>query len=151
MNERLTWLFTMQGLMWGGYAFLRYRMTEIAFAMADKKPSDVDSYIDALANVAWWVQLIGAVSALIIFASVLAAVFAQHELQKQYKPIQLGVTNETTHAGHGAGLAAPFLCVVAWGITFSLLPPRPPVPTESSPPATQSEPAPAPRANAINP
>ena len=118
VNQRTTWLLTTQGLLSGGFGFLRYRISEIT----DGNPFrtlvlNKQDYVSTLDRLSTSLFSIGFVSFLVSLAGIHAAVLAQQKLAEQY-PYVLGVSKQTTRTGQFVARSTPSLCALAWLVAF---------------------------------
>jgi hypothetical protein len=116
VNQRITWLLTMQAVIGTAYGFVRYRIAEIMYWNLQKGPPDVDAvrYLDVLRLFAVCLVTIGIVGSVVSFAGICAAHHAQRTLQQQYSDTALEVSSLTTGLGHLTALATPLLFICAW-------------------------------------
>jgi hypothetical protein len=121
INQRTTWLLTSQGLLAGGFAFLRYRIAELAQGHPLTTLSlPLQTYIGTLETLANALFAIGFVSSLVSMAGIGAAIGAQRTLAKQYSQ-KLGVASWTTFVGQVVAISTPVLCALAWFLAFTVL------------------------------
>lgn len=118
INQRTTWLLTTQGILAGGFGFLRYRIADVLNdVLIVIPPGNKNKYVETLNDLSAGLLIIGFVSSLVSFVGIHAAVVAQRNLAAQYA-FPLGVAPKTTTAGQFVARATPALCFIAWFLAF---------------------------------
>lgn len=121
VHQRLTWFFSAQGLLGLGYAWLRYRVTDVlALPGAIKQ---VDLYVGQLERLAYFLLGLGLAVCVFTLIGVHAAFSAQSQLKREgsNKYFRLDVSERTTLLGKAMAYGLPMTALFAWVAALRIL------------------------------
>lgn len=121
INQRLSWFFAAEGLLGLGYAWLKYRIAEVAAGSAGV--SNPVMYSAQLESLSRFLLVLGLLVAVFALLGIWAAAHAQQVMKEDpdNARFKLDVSPLTTSVGRLAAYSIPLLCIGSWLASFVFL------------------------------